>query len=254
MGMAMFMTWMLMMTLPPLLIGCVAVAEERRLGTVLWHRTLPISAGKQWLIKLGVVYGLTFLIVWILPRCLPVDPHEVGPEGRTAMTWLTFCLATVGLSVSSLSKSLLSAFGTAFGLGIPVVCSLQFSENFMKRFFPRGEFNDIIFTGSVNGWGVGLLCLWGLLTGIGLAVGTLFLIFRNMQRVIPTKRDVLFTASVLLGVVVVSSSMSWMIFFAHGKKWCRFQNPNPLCGCRERFVRRLTAGFRGQSCCCRMAV
>ncbi|MDB6026199.1 MAG: inlJ 1 [Verrucomicrobiales bacterium] len=222
MGMAMFMSRVLLMTLPPLLIGCVAVAEERRLGTILWHRTLPISAWKQWLIKLAVVYGLTFLTAWVLPRCLPMDLQDIGRDGHFAMTVVAFSLATLGLLVSSLSKSLLSAFGTAFGLGIAVVCGIQFSESFMNRLLHNG----VPFFHS--SWSFGFIHLWLLLSGISLAVGTLVLIFRNMQRVIPGKRDLLFNTFVLLGLVVASSSISWMIFFRAWEKVVPFPEPQPI--------------------------
>ena len=36
------------------LAGTLSMAEERTLGTQSWHLTLPVAAGLQWLIKLGV--------------------------------------------------------------------------------------------------------------------------------------------------------------------------------------------------------
>src|SRR5439155_6164806 len=37
-----------------LLAGCVSLGEEKALGLTAWHLTLPVSAWKQWLAKLGV--------------------------------------------------------------------------------------------------------------------------------------------------------------------------------------------------------
>jgi hypothetical protein len=43
-----------------LLAGCLSMGDERTLGTQLWHMTLPISAGLQWLIKLSMAILATF--------------------------------------------------------------------------------------------------------------------------------------------------------------------------------------------------
>jgi hypothetical protein len=43
-----------------LLAGCLSMGDERTLGTQLWHMTLPVSAGLQWLVKLGAAILATF--------------------------------------------------------------------------------------------------------------------------------------------------------------------------------------------------
>jgi hypothetical protein len=43
-----------------LLAGCLSMGDERTLGTQLWHMTLPVSAGLQWLIKLSMAILATF--------------------------------------------------------------------------------------------------------------------------------------------------------------------------------------------------
>jgi hypothetical protein len=51
----------LYMMISVLLAGCLSMGDERTLGTQLWHMTLPVSAGLQWLIKLGVAILATFV-------------------------------------------------------------------------------------------------------------------------------------------------------------------------------------------------
>lgn len=54
----------------PILSGCVSTAEERSLGIHDWHLTLPVTARRQWFVKvlaalsLNVVLGL--LLPWLL--------------------------------------------------------------------------------------------------------------------------------------------------------------------------------------------
>lgn len=44
-----------------ILAGSLSVGEERRLGTQLWHLTFPVSARRQWLIKLATASFAAFL-------------------------------------------------------------------------------------------------------------------------------------------------------------------------------------------------
>ena len=50
-----------------LVIGCVASAEERQLGTHEWQLLLPISSAWQWTIKVLVAVGVMFVISIVLP-------------------------------------------------------------------------------------------------------------------------------------------------------------------------------------------
>ena len=50
-----------------LLIGSVASAEERQLGTLTSQRLLPMAAWKQWAIKAGTALGLALLLGILLP-------------------------------------------------------------------------------------------------------------------------------------------------------------------------------------------
>jgi len=57
-------------TLTVVLTGCVAFGEEKSLGLAAWHLTLPISARRQWLVKLGVSAGVLVVTGFVLPLLL----------------------------------------------------------------------------------------------------------------------------------------------------------------------------------------
>jgi hypothetical protein len=87
------------------LIGSLASAEERQLGTLEWQSLLPVAAWKQWAIKVGVVFGLVFVLGILLPG-IAFGPHAL----RETRAWMAFAafitlVTTISLYVSSLSTS-----------------------------------------------------------------------------------------------------------------------------------------------------
>jgi hypothetical protein len=53
-----------------LVAGCVSMCEDKALGVAAWHLTFPISAQKQWLVKLLVTVGVAVLLGLVLPTAL----------------------------------------------------------------------------------------------------------------------------------------------------------------------------------------
>src|SRR4029077_5691488 len=53
-----------------LLVGSLASAEERQLGTLEWQLTLPVAVWKQWAVKLGVTMALSLVIALAVPTLL----------------------------------------------------------------------------------------------------------------------------------------------------------------------------------------
>ena len=53
-----------------ILIGSLASAEERQLGTLEWQTLLPSPAWQQWAVKVGVTFGLALLLGVGLPALL----------------------------------------------------------------------------------------------------------------------------------------------------------------------------------------
>jgi len=54
----------------PVIAGIVAVAEERSLGVHEWHLTLPVSARRQWGVKVLVALGVNAVLGILLPGLL----------------------------------------------------------------------------------------------------------------------------------------------------------------------------------------
>ena len=99
-----------------LLLGSFASAEERQLGTHNWQILMPVSARKQWTVKVGVVCGLCLLLGFALPGALESTallPNDVDSM-RNASAALTTSrtsagaiipIALTGMAIASLYVS-----------------------------------------------------------------------------------------------------------------------------------------------------
>jgi len=105
------------------LIGSLASAEERHLGTLEWQTLLPVAAWQQWIVKVGVTLGLALVLALGLPTLFAID----GPQLHPGYIGLLIVLATGSLYVSSLCSSGLRTL-TVSGPAILLV------------FFPLGRF------------------------------------------------------------------------------------------------------------------
>jgi hypothetical protein len=99
-----------------LLIGSLASAEERQLGTLEWQALLPMPAWRQWAVKAGTVIGLALALGVVLPWLLVVifppsnavwnaahDPVRFFLQ--TPLIVLVVVFATLGLYLSTLCRS-----------------------------------------------------------------------------------------------------------------------------------------------------
>ncbi len=128
----------------PAMIGAAAIAEERSIGVSEWHRTLPISHGHQWKIKLSVALILGYLLGGIAPY--PLDhvfqssAHPLSattgneqPAAISVLTlkltkWIGPLIATlIGYFASSLTRSLLQALLTTTAITILLLLQLAFA-------------------------------------------------------------------------------------------------------------------------------
>ena len=89
-----------------LLVGALASAEERRLGTVSWQLLLPVSRRTQWATKVAVALGMSGVLTYILPgllgRLIPELAHGLElhePEGV-----LIASMTTIAIYASSLAS------------------------------------------------------------------------------------------------------------------------------------------------------
>ncbi len=92
-----------------LLIGSVASAEERQLGTLPSQLLLPIAAWKQWTIKAGTAVGLAVVLGIVLPlllhAVLPLPDDRLPPRLTREPLVAVVLLTMLSMYVSSLSAS-----------------------------------------------------------------------------------------------------------------------------------------------------
>ncbi|MFO1514877.1 MAG: hypothetical protein U1F83_18535 [Verrucomicrobiota bacterium] len=62
--------------------GCTALGDDKALGTTMWHLSLPVSARRQWFIKL-ITAAVTFVVVAIILPTLLATPLLL--EGRVGL-------------------------------------------------------------------------------------------------------------------------------------------------------------------------
>ena len=103
----------------PALLGSVAIAEERQLGTISWQLMLPVPAWQRWAVKAGTVFSFALLLGIAVPvlALRVLGPHaQFGyrlPDAREAIVQ-TLVLAAASLYVSSWSRSAVMAMAMSF--------------------------------------------------------------------------------------------------------------------------------------------
>jgi hypothetical protein len=106
---------MLWLMAVPLVIGCVAVAEERRLNTLDSLLCLPISKRASFTVKLAVALALGILlggvIPWLLAFIGSVPPGGFPPLGDAVE--VAALITGVAFYASTMSRGLLQAIPTA---------------------------------------------------------------------------------------------------------------------------------------------
>jgi hypothetical protein len=88
-----------------MLIGSLASAEERQMGTLEGQLLLPMAAWKQWAVKAATVLGLAGVLSFAIPVALAAD--RIGLNAYHAASILV--LTTGSLYISSLSTTGLRA-------------------------------------------------------------------------------------------------------------------------------------------------
>jgi hypothetical protein len=108
-----------------MLIGSMASADERQMGTAEWQMLLPMPAWQQWVLKAGVALGLAVLLGVVLPAAL----RYLSPAGddihQAARAWRETTAMVVVLTACSLYVSSLCTSGVrALVLSFPTVVAL----------------------------------------------------------------------------------------------------------------------------------
>ena len=108
----------------PFMPGALASAEEHQFGTLAWQATMPVAAWQQWLVKVGVVLGLTVVLAVGVPALLSGTPQRL-PLVRVSVAVLM--LAAGSLYISSASSNTLWALLTAISVLVVVVAIVSFA-------------------------------------------------------------------------------------------------------------------------------
>jgi hypothetical protein len=104
-----------------MLIGSLASAEERQLGTLEWQVLLPMATWKQWIVKVGMALGLAILLGIGLPALLGYATWSGDNLRDVARSWRTTTVAVAVLTTGSLYLSSLCTSGVrAMVLSLPV--------------------------------------------------------------------------------------------------------------------------------------
>jgi hypothetical protein len=116
---ACLMGWMV----AALLVGCASIAEERQSHTHESAVCLPVGRIPQFLVKLAVVFGLGIflgaIMPWLLAHLRPEGQYSLATVSALKGLLLAAAITTaVGCYASSLSRTLLQAFGVAILLAM----------------------------------------------------------------------------------------------------------------------------------------
>lgn len=146
-----------------ILAGCLSLGEERTSGTHAWHMTLPVSANRQWLIKLVMAMLTGFVCGGLLPllvliaggfllgsSLMFVDPHG-ALLWLAAMPLLTFASFWCASAVNGTVRAVLWVFPVLGALSLAKPFGEWVPEQLMPRIISRFDlFSDFRFTNSVS--------------------------------------------------------------------------------------------------------
>jgi hypothetical protein len=141
-------TWMLWMVMP-VLIGAMAVAEERRLGTLEGQLCQPASRRMQFIVKAVVTFTLGMLFGGIIPGGLETLASSTGmwhdnihllPILMGTSLWLVL----VGFFASSMARNFLQAVGFALVTFMATTTIFPAIANGRMIFFDRMPVGSIL--------------------------------------------------------------------------------------------------------------
>jgi hypothetical protein len=153
-----------------ILIGSLASAEERQLGTLEWQTLLPSPAWQQWAVKVGVTFGLALLLAAGLPALLhslygPTD--YPGLRMWRSVVAIFVLLTAISLYVSTLCRGAVSAMVVSFPTIAATFALAQLVQHTLYHFLrgPDRRFNvfglhDALQPPLAMGVGLVALLLW----------------------------------------------------------------------------------------------
>jgi ABC-type transport system involved in multi-copper enzyme maturation permease subunit len=123
-----------------LLIGSLASAEERQLGTLEWQTLLPVPRWRQWSIKVGVTMVLTLLLGVGVPLLLMRISPSLDDKSLTAeipgLALGLIVAVTVSLYVSSVSTSGVRALVVAMPAALCLIAFVKVIASVVLQVVP----------------------------------------------------------------------------------------------------------------------
>jgi ABC-type transport system involved in multi-copper enzyme maturation permease subunit len=146
-----------------ILAGSLSLGEERTSGTHSWHMTLPVSASRQWLIKLVMAMLAGFVCAALLPVLVLiaggflfgspfmfVDPHA-GMVWLLVVLLLTFASFWCACAVNGMVRAVLWVFPVLGALYLVGRCGDWVAQELMGLFVSRFDlFTYFRFTNAVS--------------------------------------------------------------------------------------------------------
>jgi hypothetical protein len=174
-----------------LLIGSIASAEERQLGTLEWHQLLPMAAWKQWVLKAGTAIGLSLVLGIAVPALILLTTSGTIRFGGWYVAGVVL-LTAIGLYVSSLSSSSLRAL--LLSSAVPLVLIMAMAAL-------RIAFSE---------WSASPVNVALLVALVALLVGLAFDNHRDSER---SLRRVSVQLFILLGCFALQLAVSGLVFY-----------------------------------------
>ncbi|MCP5518401.1 MAG: hypothetical protein H7A45_14205 [Verrucomicrobiales bacterium] len=146
----------------PLLVGAVAVAEERWSGIHAWQQTLPVAVSRQWRIKVMTCLRLAFLLGVVLPTVVDIlclrfaglwkDDYLFAVVPVRLVLWVAGTLA--GLYASSLSRNLMHCLTILAVMGAVVAGSILGADLLWGHLRPTPIHLAGLICGTLLGFGL----------------------------------------------------------------------------------------------------
>ena len=120
-----------------MLIGALAAAEERSLGTAPADMLLPIAGWKRWAVKAGVAFAVMLGLAVALPAILGIGSLPVARDGGLGLVVTALVLTALGLYVSTLSANGVAALVATIVVAIAIPSTIGLALSAMVYAIPQ---------------------------------------------------------------------------------------------------------------------
>ena len=120
-----------------MLIGALAAAEERSLGTAPADMLLPIAGWKRWAVRVSVAFAVMLGLAVALPAILGIGSLPVARDGGLGLVVTALVLTALGLYVSTLSANGVAALVATIVVAIAIPSTVGLALSAMVYLIPQ---------------------------------------------------------------------------------------------------------------------